>query len=130
MVIEKLQPQGSMTGVCCCFGIMRNENGSKVEYRLWNPFRSNLAASVLGGVDNIWIAPGTRVLYLGAVFRTIMSHVSDIVGPVRRHQLGRFFESGSCSPKVVEELASQADHSGRKKLLKTTYIGVGCKFGG
>ena len=30
------------------------EKGEKVEYRVWNPFRSKLAAAVLGGVDNIW----------------------------------------------------------------------------
>ncbi len=33
----------------------QNEDGTKVEYRVWNPFRSKLAAAVLGGVDNIWI---------------------------------------------------------------------------
>lgn len=31
------------------------EPGAKVEYRVWNPFRSKLAAAILGGVDNIWI---------------------------------------------------------------------------
>lgn len=40
-----------------------------------------MAAAVLGGLDNIWIAPGTRVLYLGAAAGTTVSHVSDIVGP-------------------------------------------------
>lgn len=35
--------------------IVQNEDGTKVEYRIWNPFRSKLAAAVLGGVDNIWI---------------------------------------------------------------------------
>ncbi|OAY75777.1 putative mediator of RNA polymerase II transcription subunit 36b [Ananas comosus] len=34
---------------------VQNEDGSKVEYRVWNPFRSKLAAAILGGVDNIWI---------------------------------------------------------------------------
>uniref|UniRef100_A0A0D9XMK6 Fibrillarin n=1 Tax=Leersia perrieri TaxID=77586 RepID=A0A0D9XMK6_9ORYZ len=62
---------------------VQNEDGTKVEYRVWNPFRSKLAAAVLGGVDNIWIAPGTRVLYLGAASGTTVSHVSDIVGPAR-----------------------------------------------
>ena len=33
--------------------IVQNEDASKVEYRVWNPFRSKLAAAVLGGVDNI-----------------------------------------------------------------------------
>lgn len=55
--------------------------GDKVEYRVWNPFRSKLAAAVLGGVDNIWIKPGAKVLYLGAANGTSVSHVSDIVGP-------------------------------------------------
>jgi len=58
-----------------------NTNPGKVEYRVWNPFRSKLAAAVLGGMDNIWIAPGKKVLYLGAAAGTSCSHVSDIVGP-------------------------------------------------
>ena len=48
---------------------------------MWNPFRSKLAASILGGVDNIWIAPGTKLLYLGASSGTTVSHCADIVGP-------------------------------------------------
>jgi rRNA 2'-O-methyltransferase fibrillarin len=57
--------------------------GTKVEYRVWNPFRSKLAAGVLGGLDNIFIRPGAKVLYLGAASGTSVSHVADIVGPVR-----------------------------------------------
>lgn len=53
----------------------------KVEYRVWNPFRSKLAAAVLGGVESICISPGTKVLYIGAAAGTSVSHVSDIVGP-------------------------------------------------
>ena len=59
------------------------EPDTKVEYRVWNPFRSKLAAGVLGGLDNIFIAPGKKVLYLGAASGTSVSHVADIVGPVR-----------------------------------------------
>ena len=40
--------------------------GEKIEYRVWNPFRSKLAASVLAGVDNIHIRPGAKVPYLAA----------------------------------------------------------------
>lgn len=54
----------------------------KIEYRVWNPFRSKLAACILGGVDGIHIAPGSKVLYLGAASGTSVSHVSDVVGPV------------------------------------------------
>mmetsp|Transcript_7001 Transcript_7001/g.9674 ORF Transcript_7001/g.9674 Transcript_7001/m.9674 type:complete len:314 (-) Transcript_7001:69-1010(-) len=53
----------------------------KVEYRVWNPFRSKIAAAILGGIENIWIKPGSKVLYLGAASGTTVSHVSDIVGP-------------------------------------------------
>ena len=56
--------------------------GEKTEYRVWNPFRSKLAACVLGGVDAIHMPPGSKVLYLGAASGTSVSHVSDIVGPV------------------------------------------------
>lgn len=57
------------------------ENGQKIEYRVWNPFRSKLAAAILGGVEKIYIAPGAKVLYLGAASGTSVSHVADIVGP-------------------------------------------------
>ena len=57
-----------------------NPDGTKVEYRVWNPFRSKLGASVVGGIGNIYIKPGSKVLYLGAASGTTVSHVSDIVG--------------------------------------------------
>lgn len=53
----------------------------KIEYRVWNPFRSKLAAAILGGVDQIHMPPGSKVLYLGAASGTTVSHVSDVVGP-------------------------------------------------
>jgi len=54
--------------------------GTKTEYRVWNPFRSKLAAGILGGLDEIYIRPGAKVLYLGAASGTSVSHVADIVG--------------------------------------------------
>ncbi|CAF0965907.1 unnamed protein product [Adineta ricciae] len=57
------------------------ENQEKIEYRVWNPFRSKLGAAILSGVDNVHMPPGSRVLYLGAANGTTVSHVSDIVGP-------------------------------------------------
>ena len=51
-----------------------------VEYRVWDAFRSKLAAAILKGVQTIPIKPGHRVLYLGAASGTTASHVSDIVG--------------------------------------------------
>ncbi|XP_065510717.1 rRNA 2'-O-methyltransferase fibrillarin isoform X1 [Caloenas nicobarica] len=57
------------------------EGDTKVEYRAWNPFRSKLAAAILGGIDQIHMGPGSKVLYLGAASGTTVSHVADIVGP-------------------------------------------------
>ena len=62
---------------------------TKVEYRVWNPFRSKLAAGILNGMDHVSIAPGKKVLYLGAASGTSVSHVADIVGPVRTTTLRR-----------------------------------------
>ncbi len=56
-------------------------SGEKVEYRVWNPYRSKLAASIVGGIENIYMKPGSKVLYLGAASGTTVSHVSDLVGP-------------------------------------------------
>jgi len=56
-------------------------DGNKIEYRVWNPFRSKLGAGIVGGIDKIHIAPGSKVLYLGASAGTTVSHVADIVGP-------------------------------------------------
>jgi fibrillarin-like pre-rRNA processing protein len=50
------------------------------EYRLWDPYRSKLAAAVLKGLTWFSIKPGSKVLYLGAASGTTASHVSDIVG--------------------------------------------------
>lgn len=52
----------------------------KIEYRTWNPFRSKLGAAILGGIGDIHITPGCKVLYLGAASGTTVSHVSDMVG--------------------------------------------------
>ena len=52
----------------------------KVEYRVWDAFRSKLAAAIIKGVHTIPIKPEQRVLYLGAASGTTPSHVSDIVG--------------------------------------------------
>ena len=40
------------------FYSVQNEDGTKVEYRIWNPFRSKLAAAIIGGVDSIWMVIG------------------------------------------------------------------------
>ena len=50
------------------------------EYRVWDPFRSKLAAAVLKGLSEVPIRAGNSILYLGAASGTTASHVSDLVG--------------------------------------------------
>jgi fibrillarin-like pre-rRNA processing protein len=50
------------------------------EYRMWNPYRSKLAAAILLGLREMGIRRNSKVLYLGAATGTTSSHVSDIVG--------------------------------------------------
>lgn len=57
------------------------EGETKTEYRVWNPFRSKVASAIVGGVEDIHIAPGKKLLYLGAASGTTVSHCSDVVGP-------------------------------------------------
>ena len=61
-------------------GTVTGQADSK-EFRVWNPYRSKLAACIYGGVENIHMGPGSNVLYLGAATGTTVSHVSDLVGP-------------------------------------------------
>jgi fibrillarin-like pre-rRNA processing protein len=51
-----------------------------VEYRVWDAFRSKLAAAILKGLKTVPVKPNHLVLYLGAASGTTASHVSDIVG--------------------------------------------------
>jgi fibrillarin-like pre-rRNA processing protein len=50
-----------------------------VEYRLWDAYRSKLAAAILKNLKMVPIKPKHKVLYLGAASGTTASHVSDIV---------------------------------------------------
>jgi len=56
------------------------EGEEKVEYRVWNPFRSKLGAGIVGGIGAMPIKPGSKVLYLGGASGTTVSHVSDMIG--------------------------------------------------
>ncbi|MEM2238403.1 MAG: fibrillarin-like rRNA/tRNA 2'-O-methyltransferase [Candidatus Caldarchaeum sp.] len=74
--------------------LVRFEN---VEYRVWNPYRSKLAAAITKEIREIFIRPGSRVLYLGSATGTTASHVSDIVG-----EKGRVY-AVDFSPKVMQQ---------------------------
>lgn len=65
---------------------------------MWNPFRSKLAAGIVGGLENIYMKPGSKVLYLGAASGTTVSHVADLVGPVSIFHTSRISTSLTQSP--------------------------------
>jgi fibrillarin-like pre-rRNA processing protein len=50
------------------------------EYRLWDAFRSKLAAALKKGLKEFPFKPGSKILYLGASYGTTVSHLSDILG--------------------------------------------------
>jgi len=52
----------------------------EVEYRIWNPFRSKLAAAIIKGLRDFPFNQKSDVLYLGVSTGTTISHISDIVG--------------------------------------------------
>ena len=52
-----------------------------IEYRLWDPFRSKLAACLINGLTDFPFKENSNVLYLGVSTGTTISHISDIIGP-------------------------------------------------
>ena len=51
-----------------------------IEYRVWNPFRSKLAAAIMNGLEDFPFRQKSDVLYLGVSTGTTISHISDVVG--------------------------------------------------
>ena len=52
-----------------------------IEYRVWDPFRSKLAAAIMNGLNEFPFKNKSVILYLGASTGTTISHISDIIGP-------------------------------------------------
>ncbi|KAI2088232.1 Small subunit processome complex component [Ophidiomyces ophidiicola] len=100
------------------------DTSTKIEYRVWNPFRSKLAAGILGGLDEIYIRPGAKVLYLGAASGTSVSHVADIVGPTGTvfavefsHRSGRDLVGMATHRTNVIPIVEDARHPLRYRML-------------
>jgi fibrillarin-like pre-rRNA processing protein len=77
------------------------------EYRMWNPYRSKLAASIMLGLKNFEFGKGISVLYLGAATGTTSSHVSDIVGAEGRVYAIEISEK--CMNTLVEVCKARAN---------------------
>ncbi|EAL90754.1 Small subunit processome complex component [Aspergillus fumigatus] len=97
---------------------------TKIEYRVWNPFRSKLAAGILGGLDDIYMKPGSKVLYLGSASGTSVSHVADIVGPTGNvyavefsHRSGRDLIGMATHRTNVIPIVEDARHPLRYRML-------------
>jgi fibrillarin-like pre-rRNA processing protein len=77
-----------------------------VEYRVWDPFRSKLAAAILKGLSRLPINADSKILYLGASTGTTVSHISDIV-------CNGVIYAVEHSPRVARELIERvAKHRG------------------
>jgi len=81
----------------------------ETEYRLWNAYRSKLAASIMKGIHTITIKPDINILYLGAATGTTVSHVSDIIGSNGRVYAVEF------APRVFRELITVCER--RKNIV-------------
>ena len=51
-----------------------------IECRIWNPFRSKLAAAIMNGLEDFPFTEKSDILYLGVSTGTTVSHISDMVG--------------------------------------------------
>ena len=71
------------------------------EYRVWDPFRSKLAAALCKGLQHLPIIEGCRVLYLGVSTGTTASHISDIIS-----EEGVLF-AVEIAPRVAREFIEQ-----------------------
>jgi fibrillarin-like pre-rRNA processing protein len=79
------------------------------EYRVWDTYRSKLAAAIEKGVEKIPLDLGYKVLYLGAASGTTASHISDIVGRDGTVYCVEF------SPRVMRELVAVCEY--RKNMF-------------
>jgi len=98
--------------------------GEKIEYRVWNPFRSKLGAGVLAGIDQLNIYPGCKLLYLGAASGTSVSHCSDVVGATGlvfavefSHRSGRDLLSVAQRRTNIVPIIEDARHPHKYRML-------------
>ena len=80
------------------------------EYRIWNPFRSKLAAAIMNDLENFPFNQKSDVLYLGVSTGTTISHISDIV-----NQGGTIFGIEHASRVARDFLDRVASH--RKNIV-------------
>jgi len=72
----KIATQNSTPGYRVYDEKLANKDGR--EYRIWDPYRSKLAAAIMNGLEESPFTRDTNVLYLGASSGTTASHLADI----------------------------------------------------
>ena len=82
----------------------------EIEYRIWNPFRSKLAAAIMNDLKNFPFNQKSDVLYLGVSTGTTISHISDIA-----NQGGTIFGIEHASRVARDFLDRVASH--RKNIV-------------
>ncbi|KAL1806043.1 rRNA 2'-O-methyltransferase fibrillarin 1-like isoform X1 [Daucus carota subsp. sativus] len=109
--------------------LMRVQNEgdiTEVEYRVWNPFRSKLSAAIMYGVTNIWIKPGSRVLYLGNVCGLTVSNLSDLVGSDGMVYVVGYIDDvvgmAGTRPNVVTIIEKFWNHGNYRMLVSTVDV--------
>jgi len=95
-----------------------------VEYRMWNPRRSKLAALITKGLGVFPFGPRTEVLYLGAGQGTTVSHISDIcvdgtiyAVEISRRAFQKLLQLAERRPNVMPVLADAEDPEAYGRLL-------------
>ncbi|MEM4347193.1 MAG: fibrillarin-like rRNA/tRNA 2'-O-methyltransferase [Candidatus Altiarchaeota archaeon] len=73
---SEIATENSLVGFRVYGEKLLRKNGK--EFRVWDPYRSKLAAGILNGLKFFPISKRTNVLYLGASSGTTASHIADI----------------------------------------------------
>lgn len=123
LATKSLVPGVSIYGEKRVSGTIAGETES-CEFRVWNPYRSKLAAAIYAGVAQIYMEPGSTVLYLGAASGTTVSHVSDLVGPEGvvyavefSHRSGRDLEEMSKRRSNIVPILEDARYPQKYRML-------------
>merc|ERR1712232_1312222 len=124
LVTRNLVPGESVYGEKRLAAEKEEGSDEKIEYRVWNPFRSKLGAGIVGGIGAMPIKPGSKVLYLGGASGTTVSHVSDMIGADGvvyavefSHRSGRDLTNMAKRRPNIVPIVEDARHPQRYRML-------------
>ncbi|MEW6294988.1 MAG: fibrillarin-like rRNA/tRNA 2'-O-methyltransferase [Candidatus Diapherotrites archaeon] len=100
-----------------------------IECRIWNPFRSKLAAAINNGLKELPLKEKSNVLYLGIAEGTTASHISDVIGErgiiagvdISARAMPKLIELSESRPNILPVLADAAkpeSYAGELKEIK------------